>query len=55
MNTYHFHTVVVNGSFAHATNSGIYTRAISPDVKIPILIVAFFSLKLGDYMKAVNF
>jgi hypothetical protein len=26
-----------------------------PDVKIPILIVAFFSLKLGDYMKAVNF
>ena len=26
-----------------------------PEVKIPILIITFFSLKLGDYGKLVNF
>ena len=29
MNSYYFHPIVIDGSFAHATDSGIYTGAVS--------------------------
>lgn len=46
---------MIDGSFAHATDSGIYTGAVSPEVRIPILIVVFFSQKLGIQEKSPNF
>lgn len=55
MNSYYFHPIVIDGSFAHATDSGIYTRAVSSGSQDSILIVVFFSQKLGIQEKSPNF
>ncbi|BDW74878.1 hypothetical protein BFINE_06730 [Bacteroides finegoldii DSM 17565] len=55
MNTYHFHPIIIDGSLTYATNGGINTGTVPPEVKIPILIVLFISQKLGDLVKLEDF